>query len=171
MPLDEALGITPYQSSSEELVRLGCLLSLVMPYDLASWLLGQWSGLSVSSSTLWNWVQIKGKQAQADLAAQLTAQADGQPVVPESLSAILAALPLAIAADGVMVPFRPVAKTPKGQTQWREIKIALLARLGTRINRAGSKVPQLLNRRLVAILGDIDKFIPAIQLEARRQYA
>ena len=72
-----------------------------MPYDLASWLLGQWSGLSVSSSTLWNWVQIKGKQAQADLAAQLTAQADGQPVVPESLSAILAALPLAIAADGL----------------------------------------------------------------------
>jgi hypothetical protein len=58
---------------------------------------------------------------------------------------------LAIAADGVMVPFRPVANTPKGKTQWQEIKIALLTRLGSRINRAGATVPQLLNRRLVAV--------------------
>ncbi|MEY4519241.1 MAG: hypothetical protein RLZZ499_1840, partial [Cyanobacteriota bacterium] len=34
VPLDEALGIAPHQSSSEELVRLGCLLSIVMPYEL-----------------------------------------------------------------------------------------------------------------------------------------
>jgi hypothetical protein len=169
VPLDEALGIAPHQSSSEELVRLGCLLSIVMPYELASWLLGQWSGLSVSASTLWNWVQTKGEQAQADLEAQLIAQAEGQPVEPESLSAILAALPLAIAADGVMVPFRPVANTPKGKTKWQEIKIAILARLGTRLNRAGELVPQLLNRRLVAVLGDIDHFIPSLQIEARRQ--
>jgi hypothetical protein len=169
VPLDEALGIKPNQSSSEELMRLGCLLSVVMPYELASWLLGQWSGLSVSSSTLWNWVQTKGRQAQAELELQLKSQAQGQVVKPDSLSAILAALPLAIAADGVMVPFRPVANTPKGKTQWQEIKIALLTRLGSRINRAGATVPQLLNRRLVAVLGDIDKFIPHIQLEARRQ--
>jgi hypothetical protein len=169
VPLDEALGIAPHQSSSEELVRLGCLLSVVMPYELASWLLGQWSGLSVSASTLWNWVQTKGEQAIADLEAQLIAQAEGQPVVPESLSAMLAALPLAIAADGVMVPFRPVANTPKGKIKWQEIKIAILARLGTRLNRAGELVPQLLNRRLVAVLGDIDRFIPSLELEARRQ--
>lgn len=169
VPLDEALGIAPHQGSSEELMRLGCLLSLLMPYELASWLLGQWSGLSVSSTTLWNWVQTKGKQGQADLEAQLKAQADGQIVEPEQLSEMLSALPLAIAADGVMVPFRPVANTPKGKTQWQEIKIALLARLGTRINREKETVPQLLNRRLVAVLGDIDQFIPHLQLEAHRQ--
>ena len=169
VPLDEALGITPYQCSSEELVRLGCLLSLVMPYELASWLLGQWSGLSISSTTLWNWIQTKGQQAQADLEAELKAQTDGQTVEPEKLSEMLSALPLAIAADGVMVPFRPVANTPKGKTQWQEIKIALLARLGTRINQGKEIVPQLLNRRLVAVLGNIDQFIPQLQLEARRQ--
>jgi hypothetical protein len=83
--------------------------------------------------------------------AQIIAQAEGQPVAPESLSAMLAALPLAIAADGVMVPDSPVANTLKGKTQWQEIKIALLTRLGFRINRAGATVPQRLNRRLVAV--------------------
>jgi hypothetical protein len=62
-----------------------------MPYELASWRLGQWSGLSVSSSTLWNWVQTKGKQAQAELELQLQSQAQGQVVKPDPLSAILAA--------------------------------------------------------------------------------
>ena len=32
VPLDEALGIAPHQGSSEELMRLGCLLSVMMPY-------------------------------------------------------------------------------------------------------------------------------------------
>ncbi|MBD2429569.1 ISKra4 family transposase, partial [Phormidium sp. FACHB-1136] len=36
VPLDEALGIAPYQQSSEELMRLGCLLSVMMPYAQAS---------------------------------------------------------------------------------------------------------------------------------------
>lgn len=52
MPLDEALGIVPYQQSSEELVRLGCLLSVMMPYGQASEVLRQWSGLSVSGVSL-----------------------------------------------------------------------------------------------------------------------
>jgi len=169
VPLDEALGIRPYQVSSEELVRFGCLLSVMVPYEVASWLMGQWSGLSVSASTLWNWVQAKGEQAMVEIQEQLQAQAQGADVVPESMSALLSALPLAIAADGVMVPFRPVAKTPKGKTQWREVKVAILARLGSRCNRAGETLPQLLNRRLVAVLGDIDHFIPRLHLEARRQ--
>lgn len=140
-----------------------------MPYEVASWLLGQWSGLSVSAGTLWNWVQIKGKQVLEETQEQLQAQARGEDVVPESLSALLSALPLAISADGVMVPFRPLAQTPKGKTQWREVKVAILARLGSRCNRAGETFPQLLNRRLVAVLGNIDHFIPHLQLEARRQ--
>ena len=169
MPLDEALGIAPYQQHSEEVIRLGCLFSLVMPYDLASWMLSQWSGLSVSASSLWSWVQQRGQQVQAEVQAQLQAQTDGAEVTPEPLTATLATLPLAIGADGVMVPFRPTPKTAKGKIRWREVKVGILARLGTRLTQAHESVPQLLHRRLVAVLGDIDEFIPPLQLEAQRQ--
>ena len=74
-----------------------------MPYELASWMLGQWSGLSVSASTLWNWVQAKGTEAQAQLEAQLQVQASGGDCETEAVDPALLALPLAIAADGVMV--------------------------------------------------------------------
>lgn len=150
-------------------MRLGCLFSLVMPYELASWMLSQWTGLSVSSSTLWNWVQCYGKRAKDELAEQLSQQASGESMSPEDLDEDLTSLPLAIAADGVMVPFRPPPGSCKGKTKWREVKVAILARLGRRLNRAKADVPQLLHRRLVAVLGDIDQFIPYLQLEARKQ--
>ena len=169
MPLDEALGIVPYQQSSEELVRLGCLLSVMMPYGQASEVLRQWSGLSVSAASLWNWVQQVGQRAEAALTQVLAVQSGGEGVAPEQIDAALAALPLAIGADGVMVPFRPTPKTPTGAIQWREVKVGILARLGRRVTRAGKTVPQLLRRRLVAVLGTIDDFIPVIQLEATRQ--
>jgi len=169
IPLDEAIGIKPHQSGSEELMRLGCLLSIIMPYELASWILGQWSGLSISASTLWNWVQIKGQEAQADLEAQLQAQASGEECEIEFLEASLATLSLAISADGVMVPFRPTPHSPKGKTLWQEIKVGILARLGSRISKAGERLPQLLHHRVVAVLGNIDEFIPRIRLEARKQ--
>ena len=169
MPLDEALGIAPHQGSSEELMRLGCLLSVMMPYEQASWLLKQWEGLSVSASTLWNWVQAKGKRAMEEIQEQLEMQAKGEAILPESLSELLSSLPLIIGADGVMVPFRPVAKTPKGKTQWREIKVAILARLGVHHNQRGEAVSKLLHLRLVAVLGTIDDFIPILELEAPRQ--
>ena len=94
-------------------------------------------GLSVSASTLWNWVQAKGKRAMEEIQAQLEMQAKGEAILPESL---LSSLPLIIGADGVMAPFRPVAKTPKGKTQWREIKVAILARLGVHHNQRGEAV-------------------------------
>jgi hypothetical protein len=169
VPLDEALGIAPYQQSSEELVRLGCLLSVMMPYAQASAVLRQWSGLYVSAASLWNWVQQVGQRAEVALAEALGAQASGETVTPEALDAPLAALPLAIGADGVMVPFRPTPKTAMGAIQWREVKVGILARLGTRVTRAGKTVPQRLRRRLVAVLGTIDDFIPPLQLEATRQ--
>jgi hypothetical protein len=169
VPLDEALGLVPYQPHSEEVIRLGCLFSLVMPYELASWLLSQRSGLSVSASSLWNWVQQRGQQVQVELMEQLQAQADGAKVSPEALAATLANLPLAIGADGVMVPFRPTPNTAKGTTQWREVKVGILARLGTRLTQVHEAVPKRLHRRLVAVLGNIDEFIPHLQLEANRQ--
>jgi hypothetical protein len=169
VPLDEALGITSYQASSEELIRLGCLLSIVMPYDLSSWILHQCTGITVSASTLWNWVEQYGASSKSRLEAQLEQYLQGESMPRESLDEVTAALRLAIAADGVMVPFRPHPKTPKGKIQWREIKVGLLVRLGHRITRTGEQVTRLCHRRLVAVLGDIDTFIPRIQLEAQLQ--
>jgi hypothetical protein len=161
VPLDEALGITPYQSSSEELIRLGCLLSIVMPYELSSWMLHQCTGIAVSTSTLWNWVERYGAKAKSRLEEQLEQDLQGESMPTESLERVTAALPLAIAADGVMVPFRPEHNTPKGKTQWREIKVGLLVRLGHRITRAGKQIARLCRRRLVAVLGDIDTLYPS----------
>ena len=169
MPLDEALGIRPNQASSEELIRLGCLLSIVMPYELSSWMLHQCTGIAVSASTLWNWVEQYGASSKSRLEAQIEQYLQGESMPTESLDEVTAALRLAIAADGVMVPFRPNPKTPKGKIQWREVKVGLLVRLGSRITRAGKQVTRLCHRRLVAVLGDIDTFIPRIQLEAQLQ--
>ena len=83
-----------------------------------------------------------------------------------------AALPLVIGADGIRVPFRPAAKTPRGATLWREVKVAVLARLRPGLmppdrENAGERVsigrllllasgPMLL---IVAVLGSILKGI------------
>ena len=85
------------------------------------------------------------------------------------LTAELAALPLVIGADGVRVPFRPQPGTPQGKTRWREIKVAILARLGERLTRHGKRVTGLGQRRLVAVLGTIDDLTPRLWLEALRQ--
>jgi hypothetical protein len=169
VPLDEALGIKPYQASSEELIRLGCLLSIIMPYDLSSWMLHQCTGIGVSASTLWNWVEQYGASSKSRLEAQIEQYLQGESMPRENLDEVTAALRLAIAADGVMVPFRPQPNKPKGKTQWREVKVGLLVRLSHRITRAGKQVTRLCHRRLVAVLGDIDTFIPRIQLEAQLQ--
>lgn len=120
VPLDEALGLSAYQATDEGLLRLGCLLSVVMPYDLASWLLGQWSGVSLSASSLWNAVQYYGAHALSNLELELAAFERGEFPEPEALCDELKRLTLAISADGVMVPFRPHDKTPRGTTQYRD---------------------------------------------------
>lgn len=169
VPLDVALGIAPHQQTDEGLLRLGILLCLTMPYGLAQWVLGQWNGVSLSATTLWQQVQRYGQAAQQDLQQQLLAYQNGGSITAETLDAEVAQKLLAIGADGVTVPFRPQAKTPKGKTQWREVKVALLARIGQRVTRSGQQVTQLLHRRVVAVLGDIDTFMPQLQLEAHRQ--
>ena len=158
-----------HQNSSDELVRLGCLLSLFVPYELAAWLLGQFSGVRVSASSLWNWIEHYGRVAVSERSEQLAQHQAGHPVAAEVLEAALALLPLAIAADVIMVPMRPEPKTSKGKTVWREVKGAVLARLGQRLTRAGNQVPQLLHRRVVAVLGNLEQFIPVLSLQAHRQ--
>lgn len=169
MPLDQALGIAPYQSSSEELMRLGCLMSIVMPYELSSWMLHLCTGITVSASTLWTWVVHYGQQSQSRLKQRLEQFLRGVCLSPESLDEMTSMLRLAIAADGVMVPFRPNPKTTKGKTRWREVKVGLFTRLGQHLTRSRKQVTRLCHRRLVAVLGDIDTFIPLMQMEAQRQ--
>ena len=97
--------------------------------------------------TLWRWVQQVGQRVRVQLEGELQAGAVGELPAVEPLAAEVEALPLVIGADGVRVPFRPHPRTAKGKTRWREIKVAILARLGTRLTRQGTRVTWLCQRR------------------------
>ena len=103
------------------------------------------------------------------LQEELEAVARGDAPPPETWAAALAALPLALGADGVMVPFRPTGGAPTGTIRWREIKVGVLARLGQHRTRLGHVVTRLQHRRLVAVLGDIEALSPRLWGEAVRQ--
>lgn len=171
-PFDRILRIQAHQQTSTELIRLGCLLAVFLPFELAAWLLEQLTGIAVSRDTIWRWVQAAGQKTLGQLQQELNDFHD----LPERkllkqdlLDSTLEAIPLIIAADGVTVPFRPQPKTPKGRIVWREIKVALLARLGKRQTKTGDSFTCLHQRRLVAVLGSIDDLKPRLQLEALRQ--
>jgi len=114
-------------------------------------------------------VQAAGQQALEHLQEELAAVARGDEPTPEPLTAEEAALPLALGADGVMVPCRPDAGTPRGKIRWREVKVGVLARLGQHRTRTGQSVPRLQHRRLVAVLGNIEALQQRLWLEALRQ--
>lgn len=171
IPFDDVLGIAAYQQTSTELVRLGSLLAVFLPFEVAAWMLLQLTGITVSHDTIWQWVQRAGQKAMAQLESQLQDLAIGQSPQLESLDAMLSAMPLIIAADGVTVPFRSLPKTPKGKIIWTEIKVALLARFGRHSTSSGKQTTKLHQRRFVAVLGDIDHLKSRLQLEALRQGA
>ncbi len=102
------------------------------------------------------------------LQLELELLASGIEPAEEKHSLLLKQMPLIIGADGVMVPIRPQEKSPKGQTIWREVKVAILARLKQRINSKGKSISQLHHRRLVAVLGDIEALKPRLWLEEKR---
>ena len=168
-PLDDALGVQPYQRTSGELQALGCALAVFVPFATAARLLGWYSGGVVSPRAVWCWVQAAGHQAMAHLQADLATVAQGHEPTPEPLAAEQAAMPLALGADGVMVPFRPDGGQPRGKLRWREIKVGVLARLGQHRTRTGHTVTRLHQRRLVAILGDIEMLTSRLWCEALRQ--
>jgi hypothetical protein len=103
------------------------------------------------------------------LQADLDAVAKGNAPTPEPLTDAQAALPLALGADGVMVPLRPDAGAPRGKIRWREVKVGVLSRISPHRTRTGQMVTRLTQRRLVAVLGDIDALKPRLWLEALRQ--
>ena len=168
-PLDEALGVQPHQRTSGELQSLGCALAVFVPFATAARLLGWYSGGTVSPQAVWGWVQAAGHQAMATLQEHLHALAQGDLPEPEALAADLAAAPLVLGADGVMVPLRPTGGQPTGKTRWHEVKVGVLARLGQHRTRTGKVITRLHQRRLVAVLGDIDALKPRLWLEAVRQ--
>src|SRR4029453_13883829 len=132
-------------------------------------LLGWYSGSIVSPQAVWGWVQAAGEQGMGPPKKPLHALAQGALPGPEALAADLAAAPLVLGADGVMVPFRPTGGQPTGKTQWHEVKVGVLARLGQHRTRTGKVIPRLRQRRLVAVLGDIEARKPRLWLEAMRQ--
>lgn len=85
MPFDAVLGIAAYQQTSLELVRLGCLLVVWLPFELAVQLLRQLCGIRISDDTLWRWVQQVGQQAMKQLDTELEHLAKGIEAVTEPL--------------------------------------------------------------------------------------
>ena len=168
-PFDEVLGLDPYQRSSSELQYLGCSLAVFVPYATAARLLSWYSASSVSARAVWGWTQAAGARAMSQLQSQLEALDRGQEPQEEALETDLKRVPLALSADGVMVPFRPHPDDNHGKTKWREIKVGVLARLDRYTTRSGHVVTRLRHRRLVAVLGEIEVFKPRFWLEALRQ--
>jgi hypothetical protein len=169
VPFDAELGLQPQQRPSDDVQSLGCALAVFVPFATAARLLSWYRGGPVSPCAVWGWVQAAGQRAMEQLQKQLEAMASGALPPAEPLAAALTALPLALGADGVMVPLRPEAGTPKGKIRWREIKVGVLARLSQHRTRTGQVVTRLAQRRLVAVLGDIETLTPRLWLEALRQ--
>lgn len=172
-PLDTQLQLTAGQRSCLTLKRFACLLTIFVPFETAQALLNRLMGISVSPPAIWRWVQHAGQGAIDTLNDQLQSLAQGAPVAVESIDPADKKLPLLIGADGVMVPFRRQKGTPKGATRWREVKVAVIARLRKRLQKRESDPEkaetQLVHRRLVACLGKIDDLGQRLWLEALRQ--
>ncbi len=168
-PLDQVLGLDSYQQTSQEVVKLGSLLAIFVPFDTATVLLKQLTGVSINATTVWNWVQSLGIKAMEQLEQELALLNSGIEPLEEKRAPELEQMPLIIGADGVMVPMRPQEKTPKGKTIWPEVKVAILTRLGYRLSCTGKQISRLYHRRMVAVLGDIDTLRPLLWLEALRQ--
>jgi len=168
-PLDTELGLRLNQRTSAGLKRAACALAVFVPFEIAAVLLSLLTEVVVSPGTIWNWVQGAGQEAMTRLEQQLEALKNGEMPQEENIEAAVASLPLLIGADGVMVPFRPNDGQPNGCTVWREVKVAILARLSRRVTRTGKQASRLVRRRLVAVLGSIDDLSPRLWLEAVRQ--
>ena len=176
-PLDDELALTARQRSDLGLKRVACLLAVFVPYETAQVLLSQLICIQICKDTIWEWVADAGQRAMTALFTQLDALTHDKPPAVESMDAAIAQLPLLIGADGVMVPFRPKAGTPKGATRWREVKVALVARIRPRRTKRRHDDPptetELAHRRLVACFGNIVAFIDELGqrlwLEALKQ--
>ena len=115
-PLDQELGLKSYQQTSQEVVQLACLLAVFVPFETATVLLQRLTGIELSATTIWNWVQSAGQRAMEQLEQELELLASGIEPAEEKHLPLEKQMPLIIGADGVMVPIRPQEKSPKGKT-------------------------------------------------------
>lgn len=168
-PLDEALGLKPNQKSDSGLQQIACLAAVFVPFEIAAMLLGQLSGVTISSQAIWEWVQISGEKMRQHLEAELSALKEGKLPETEAMNAEEMAQTLLTGADGVMAPFRPQEKTAAGKTKWREVKVAIFARLEKRRTRSGKTTTRLHRHRVAAVLGDVDALSERMWLEALKQ--
>ena len=168
-PLDKELGLASNQKSDGGLQQVACLVAIFVPYETAEMLIKQLTGIKVSPQTIWEWVQSGGKKMMNSLAEELEGLVAGKLPEPEAMSAQIAAQTLLMGADGVMVPFRPQAKTAQGKTKWREVKVAIFVRLGKVRTRAGKLISRLHHHRVAAVLGDIDDLSERMWLESLKQ--
>jgi hypothetical protein len=169
IPFDAALELQPQQRTSQEIQHLGGALAVFVPFATAATLLALPCGGRVSPRAGWAWVQVAGQRAMAALQAQLHAVAAGDLPAAAPLAAAVAALPLVLGADGVMVPFRPAGGDPRGKTAWHAVKVGILARVGHYRTRTGQVVVRLRQRRVVAVVGGIEALQQRLWLAALRQ--
>lgn len=66
------------------------------------------------------------------------------------------------------MPFRAQPRTTQGKVVWREVKVGLVTRYQSSTSKQGGKT-QLQQRRLVAVLGDVDALAVALKAQALRQ--
>ena len=118
------------------------------------------TGVTVSSTSIWNWVQVAGELAMQDIQQKIEALSEGQ--IPESTVEGFAPTLLVIGADGVMLPFRPNAGSPSGKTVCREVKLGIIACFQKGVNSTGKQACRPVYRQVVAVLGKIDDLKPRI---------
>ena len=169
VPLDESLGITPWQKTCESVQKVGCQLGVFVPFETAARFLKQLTGVSVSGDSVWSWVQARGRRARQNAEQELQAAQQGDLPAEEPRAARVSLLPLALAADALQVPLRAQPGAPDGEVDWREAKVGLVVRLDERETKKGKKVTVLRQRRVVAVRGDVAKLESRFRLEAIRQ--
>lgn len=168
-PLDDELGIEPRQRVSNELKQAACALAVFVPYAIASVLLKLLTGILLSPWSIWRWVQEEGKKAKQNLEEELEAMRNGQDPELEPISPEIAILPMVIGGDGVLVPFRRYVGSPAGKTKFQEVKVGIIARIKQFLTRRGVEAVKIKQKRLVAVLGDVDQLGERLQLEALKQ--
>jgi len=166
-PMDASLGLSPHQKTCVSVQAPACLLAVFVPYEIAARILCSLTGVAVSADTIWAWVQDAASRVESR--PEHGKSTTDAVVEEEPRPAELERLPLMIGADGVLVPFRPKAGTPKGKTDWQECKVGVLARLAERVGNAGRRIQVLRQRRVAAVRGDVERFEPRLWAEALRQ--
>jgi len=169
VPFDSLLGISPYQKTMVELKEMTCLLAIFMPYRVSALIFKKLLGLPIGVTTIWTWVQKFGKTAMQQLQKQIDDFKQTGTCVQEPMEKSISQLQCLLGADGVFAPFRPNGGSPKGKVVWKEIKIGVITRMKSRFNKKGQRVTELVQRKLVAVLGDVSLLVERLQLETHKQ--